>query len=110
MTDPDYLVPILLALTSGATYWIGSRRLGLRPRALRGAAARALESLGATFVFFAANAAVSVLVVLGLRASTSSFLSLHRLPSWILLVLSLLQALVFQAWRDSKVSGSDPPA
>jgi hypothetical protein len=109
MNDPDWLVPVLLALTSGATYWIGSRRLRLRPRALGGAAARALEAIGATLVFFTANAALSVLTVLALRASTASFLSLHRLPSWTLLVLSLLQALVFQAWRDSKAS-QPPPA
>jgi hypothetical protein len=100
--SPDSLVPILLALTSGAACWIGTRHLGLRPRALRGSAGRALEAVGATLVFFAANLCLGVLIVLALRASTASFLSLHRLPSWILLALSLLQALVFQAWRDAR--------
>lgn len=107
MEDPDWLVPLLLALTSAATYGIGSRVLGLRAGALAGAASRALEAVGATLVFFAANATLSVLVVLTLRATTGSFLSLHRLPSWILLVLSLLQALVFQSWRESKDEGRD---
>jgi hypothetical protein len=108
MNDPDWLVPLLLALTSATTCWVGSRRLGLRPRALGGAVARALEAVGATLVFFAANATLSVVVVLTLRATTGSFLSLHRLPNWILLVLSLLQALVFQAWRESKTAGPGP--
>ena len=110
MNTPDWLVPVLLALTSGASYWIGSRRLRLRPRALGPAAAHALEAVGATFVFFTANAALSVLVALALRASTTSFLSLHRLPSWTLLVLSMLQALVFQAWRESNTSRPPPAA
>lgn len=96
-----WLVPLLVALTSSAGYWAGSRRLGLAAGALPAAAGRALEAVGAALLFFAANAALSVLLVLGVRSLTDSFLSLHELSLWILLVLSLFQALIFQAWRES---------
>lgn len=82
------------------TYWVGSRRLGLPAREFPGAVGRAIETLGATLVFFAANFGLSVLAALGVRSFTDGFLSLHQLSDWIVLALSLLQALVFQAWRE----------
>jgi hypothetical protein len=97
----QWLVPLLVAFTSVGGYWAGSRRAGLSARALPAAVARALEAVGAAVFFFAGNAALSVLAVLGIRSVSDSFLSLHELSMWILLVLSLLQALVFQAWRQS---------
>jgi hypothetical protein len=80
---------------------VGTAPRGLAVRALPAAAGRALEALGATLVFFAGNAALSALVVLGIRSLSDNFLSLHELSLWILLALSLFQALVFQAWRES---------
>jgi hypothetical protein len=100
----EWLVPVLFALTSGAACWLGWRRLRLPPSALGSALGRALETLGATLVFFAANLGLSVTVALGVRSFTDDFLSLHQLSEWILLSLSLLQALVFQAWLESRGS------
>ncbi len=91
----------LLALTSTAAYWVGSRRLGLAAGRLPEAAGRALETLGATFVFFVVNFGLCVLVALGVRRFTDGFLSLHQLSDWIVLALSLMQALTFQAWRET---------
>jgi hypothetical protein len=96
-----WLIPVLFALTTAAAGWLGWRRLGLPPRALAGALGRALETLGATLVFFAANLGLGVMVALGVRSLTDGFLSLHQLSEWIVLSLSLLQALVFQAWLES---------
>jgi hypothetical protein len=98
----EWLIPVLFALTTGAAVWLGWRRLKLSPRALGGALGRAFETLGATFVFFAVNFGLSVGVALGVRRFTDGFLSLHQLSEWIVLSLSLLQALVFQEWRESK--------
>lgn len=92
----------LLALTTALAYWVGSRRLGLAPRQLPEAAGRAFETLGVALVFFAVNFGLCVLVALGLRSYTDGFLSLHELSDWIVLALSLLQALMFQAWRETK--------
>jgi hypothetical protein len=96
------LILALLALTTAAAYWMGSRRLGLPAGQLPEALGRAFETLGAALVFFALNFGLSVLVALGVRSYTDAFLSLHELSDWIVLALSLLQALVFQAWRETK--------
>jgi hypothetical protein len=96
-----WLILALVALTTTAAYWVGSRRLGLAADRLPEALGRAFETLGATLVFFALNFGTSVLVALAVRSYTEGFLSLHQLSDWIVLALSLLQALVFQAWRET---------
>src|SRR5262245_60155465 len=96
----DRLILALLALTTLGAYLLGARRLGLDPRRLPGAFGRALETLGATLLFFAANFGLCVAVALGARRYTESFLSLHQLSEWIVLALSLVQALVFREWRE----------
>ncbi|HET7292892.1 MAG TPA: hypothetical protein VFM88_10740 [Vicinamibacteria bacterium] len=103
---PGWTILTLLAVTTAAAYWVGSRRLGLAARRLPEAAGRALETLGAAFVFFAVNFGLCVMLALGVRSYTDGFLSLHQLSDWIVLVLSLLQALMFQAWRDTKPARS----
>jgi hypothetical protein len=97
----QWLIPLVFAVSTGAACWLGWRRLRLPPRALGSALGRALETLGATLVFFAANLGLSVIVALGVRSFTDGFLSLHQLSEWIMLSLSLLQALVFQAWLEA---------
>src|ERR1700752_1717093 len=77
MTDArlaEWLIPVLLALTTTATYWVGSRRLGLPARALASATGRALEALGATLIFFAVNFGLSLIVAFGVRSFTDGFL------------------------------------
>lgn len=98
---PAWLILALVAATTAFACRLGTRRLGLPARALPGAVGRALETLGATLVFFVANFGLSVVVALGVRSYTGGFLSLHQLSDWIVLALSLLQALVLQAWRES---------
>jgi hypothetical protein len=96
----EWLILALLALSSATAYWVGSRRLGLAAGRLPAAFGRALETLGAMLLFFAANFGLSVLFALGVRRYTDGFLSLHELSDWIVLALSLLQALVFREWRE----------
>ena len=92
----------LVALTTAAAYWVGSRCLGLAACQLPEAAGQALETLGAALVFFAVNFGLCVLVAFVVRSYTDGFVSLHQLSEWIVLALSLLQALMFQAWRETK--------
>jgi len=97
-------LPILLfiALTSVGAYRLGVKRLGLRGSGIQAAIGKVLEGLGLTLVFLLVNVAIGATVILAVRALTPSFLSLYlAAPDDSLLVLSLLQALTFQAWRGS---------
>lgn len=92
------VLPALVAATSLGAFLIGIRRLGLPRGGLRRAGARALEAIGLSFVFAAANLGLGVAVILGWRALTGEFLSLYLLNDAVLALLSLVQALIFQWW------------
>jgi hypothetical protein len=47
------------------------------------------------------NLIVGVIIVYAARKSLGRFVSLYHLSDTTLLVLSLLQAMIFQAWRAS---------
>jgi hypothetical protein len=89
----------LVALTSAAALAYAARRgRPLPPSAFRAAAARALECLGLTAAFFAANLTLGAFLSGLIRAATPLFVSLYLSTDLSLLVLSGLQALVFQHW------------
>ena len=90
----------LVALTSAGAFVIGRRRLALSPGRLGVAVGKAFETAGLVLFFLAFNIAVGGALILGLRAVTSSSLSLYVLTSDALLLLSALQALAFQHWRE----------
>ena len=46
------------------------------------------------------NLGTAVIVILAARVLTREFLSLYLVADETLLVLSLIQALIFQGWRD----------
>jgi hypothetical protein len=79
----------LVALTSVVAGLIEARRQPRPAAALRAAIGKALEAVGLTLAFFLANVAIGAAVTLAVR------------------VLSLLQALVFQRWREAR-AGSAP--
>ena len=98
----DFTVLILVAATTGVAYAIGRRVLHL-PRMALGAALRsALEWVGLTAVFMAANVLVGLAAVLALRAALVSFVSLYGVADVAVAVLSSLQAAAFQAWLTSR--------
>jgi hypothetical protein len=101
LDTPDVLMSGLVAITSLGAYLWGRRRLGLPAAALPRAAARALETLGLALVFLGLNLGGAVLAI-GLARSAGGFVSLYAVddPTWI--PLSVLQALVFQAWRAAR--------
>lgn len=88
----------LVALTSLGAYLWGRRRLGLPAAALPHAATRALETLGLALVFLGLNLGGAVLAIALVRA-VGGFASLYAVDEIVWVPLSLLQALVFQAWR-----------
>ena len=95
----------LVAATSAAALHLARRRGHAdRPGALRAAALDALECVGLAVVFFVANLALGALVTVAVRAVTPLFVSLYLSGDVSLLVLSMLQALVYQRWRDRSAS------
>jgi hypothetical protein len=86
----------VIALT--LAWWTGT--LSLR-RSIR-AAGIALETVGAVAIFMAANVTLGMTLVLGLRILTPIYPTLYEMADIALLILSLLQALTYQAWRLSR--------
>jgi len=98
MEEPFVLV--LVTLSSAAAYLVGAKGWGLSRSGLRPAVGRMLECVGAMLVFFVGNLAIGVIVILAVRVLTRHVLSLYLADNVALLVVSLLQGLVFQSWRE----------
>lgn len=97
MTGPFLLV--LVALTSGAAYFVGTRRLELPGSGLRRAAGRMFEGIGISLLFFVSNVLIGMLAAFLGRLFFQRFISLYLTDDAVLPVLSLFQGLVFQWWR-----------
>jgi len=69
-------------------------------RSLASAAGKALETAGFIVAFFLLNLGLGVLFTLVARATTGGFVSLYVNDDVSVLVLSALQALVLQWWRE----------
>jgi hypothetical protein len=93
-------VLVLVGVTSVAMYLVGVKAWGWRDGELRAAVRRTLVCLGMTLVFFLANLALGVLVVLVGRWILAGFVSLYPASDVTLVVLSWLQAMTFQSWRE----------
>lgn len=89
-----------LVVTSLGAYLVGSRRMALPPAALGRAVGRALDCVGLGLVFLALNLLVGAALVLGLRAATGRFVSLYVLNDGMILLLSVLQGMIAQWWRQ----------
>jgi hypothetical protein len=96
------LVLAVVGLTSLGAYLAGTRALALPRTGLRHAAGFMLETIGLTLAFSVLNLAAGFSAVLLLRALTGGFVSLYVLDDVTWLILSLLQALVFQRWREAR--------
>jgi hypothetical protein len=100
-----FLLSLIAATSAGALVLARRRGQAVTGGALRAAAGRALECLGLTLLFFTANLALGALLTLLVRALTPLFVSLYLSADVSLLVLSALQALVYQRWRDGSPAG-----
>jgi hypothetical protein len=99
--DPRLLVPlIILGLTSTGAYLVGTRWRILDASVLPRTAVDVLETLGLAVVFLAGNLAVGTAGILGFRVLTGHFVSVYVVSDAVLPILSLIQALVLQRWRE----------
>jgi hypothetical protein len=91
---------IVAGLTSVGAYILGITKLQFPRSGLWQALGRTCECVGLTLVFFLLNLALGMLVILAVRSLTGRFVSLYSISDILLLVLSLLQALIFQGWQE----------
>lgn len=103
----QFFVPVLVGLTSLGGFLLGARAFGLSGRGLRAAVGKTLECVGLTLVFFLTNLVAGMAVVLLGRLLTRGFASLYLANDVTLLVLSLLQGLTFQWWRERQISSGE---
>ena len=87
-------------LTSAVACTLGVISFGLPGSSLRSAGLKALETVGAAAMFFAANLAAGMIVIAALHALTGWFVSHYILGDVSLLGLSLLQGMVFAWWSS----------
>jgi hypothetical protein len=99
----QFFVLVLVGATSLGTFLLGARALGLSGSGLRAAAGKTLESVGLMLAFFLTNLMVGMAVVLLERLLTRRFAPLYLAGDMTLLVLSLLQGLTFQWWRERQI-------
>jgi hypothetical protein len=88
-----------IALVTSLVLIVLARRAGWPWRRLRRAGVIALETIGATVLLFAINVALGSAAVLLGRRFTPFYASLYLVSDVALLIVSLVQALVLQAWR-----------
>ncbi|HYL81459.1 MAG TPA: hypothetical protein VEU07_11645 [Candidatus Acidoferrum sp.] len=100
----QFFVLGLIGITSVGGLLLGVGALGYSGKGLRAAVGKTLECVGATLVFFLANLAAGMAVVLLGRLLTRGFVSLYLANDVTLLVLSLLQGLTFEWWRERQPS------
>lgn len=96
----EYFTLVLVGLSSGVAYLIGVNAPGRSPAALRAAMGKMLECLGTTVVFFGINLAAGMVIALMGRLVTRHFVSVYLANDISLLILSFLQALTLQWWRE----------
>ena len=100
----EVLVLFAVAVTSTGTLLVGTAWLGLRPADLRWAARQALECVGLSIGFFVMNLTVGVTMVFVGRQLLDTFVSIYFVNDVALLGIYLLQAVLFQWWRQKPQS------
>jgi hypothetical protein len=93
---------VVVALTSAAAAMLFVR--GRAHRRLGSAIGKALETLGIAAVFLFLNLGFGFCLALLARTVAGSFVSLYLNDDVAIVILSVLQALVFQWWREPESS------
>jgi ABC-type transport system involved in cytochrome bd biosynthesis fused ATPase/permease subunit len=91
---------VVAGLTSAGVYVFGITRLGFSTSGLWLALGKACECVGLTLMFSVMNLAVAMVAILAMRSLSGRFVSLYIASDTTFLMLSWLQALTFQAWRE----------
>jgi hypothetical protein len=100
MAMESLLILVVAALTSAAACIFGIARLQFSRSRLWLAFGKTCECLGLTVVFCVLNLAVAMFAILAMRSLSGRFVSLYLASDTTFVMLSLLQALTFQAWRE----------
>jgi hypothetical protein len=100
MAMEQAFILIMVGLTSVGGYILGIKGLRLSRSGLWSALGKACECVGLTLVFFLLNLAVGIFAILAVRSVSGRFVSMYIVSDITLLIVSLLQALIFQAWRE----------
>jgi hypothetical protein len=100
MAMEQVFVLIMTSLTSVGVYILGVKGLRLSKSELWPAFGKACEYVGLTLVFSLLNLAVGMFAILAMRSLIGRFVSIYIASDITLLIVSLLQALIFQAWRE----------
>jgi len=104
VTDTVFIV-VVVGLTSSAAVLLGRRAPS---RSLASAAGKALESAGLVAVFMLLNMGAGFCLAHAARRIPGGFVSLYVNDDVALLVLSALQALVAQWWREPEPARPGP--
>lgn len=96
------IVLTLTGVTSAAAFWIGRQSLRLRLDDLAPAMGKMLECLGMMLLFFMANAVLGLVVIVGGRSLTGTFVSTYAMSDVALLGISFIQGLFFYCWRETR--------
>ncbi|MGH9365221.1 MAG: hypothetical protein ACRD1B_08170 [Thermoanaerobaculia bacterium] len=91
---------VLVGFTSAAIYMFGMKGLGLSRLKIGPALVKMVECLGAASIFLVLNLTIGVIAILAFGQATGSHVSLYRANDVAWLILSLLQGLTFQWWRE----------
>jgi hypothetical protein len=91
---------LLVGCTSLVAYLVGGWKLGLARESFSGAVGRMLEFVGASVMFLVANLTVGLAAILVVRNMTGRFVSAYLLNDVSIVVLSTLQGLLFECWRE----------
>jgi hypothetical protein len=91
----------LVGLTSIGSYILGVKGLRLSRSGLGLALGKACECVGLALAFFLLNMAIAMFAILAVRSLSGRFVSIYLASDITLLIVSLLQALIFQAWREA---------
>jgi hypothetical protein len=102
---------IVASLTSVGSYILGVKGLRLCRSGLWVALGKACDCVGLTLIIFLLNMTVAMFAILAVRSLSGRFISIYMASDITLLIVSLLQALTFQAWRESSRQRhtSEPP-
>ena len=93
-------VLIVAGLTSAGACVLGITALGFSKSGLWLALGKACECVGLILLFSTLNLAMAMCAILAIRSLSGHFISLYVASDTTFLMLSLLQALIFQAWRE----------
>ena len=104
------LIGSVIGTTSLVAYLIARQPMRLSTRTLRVAVEKTLESVGMMLIFFVVNITLATAAIIALRGA-GIFVSVYGIGDIVWVILTLLQGVAFQWWRElaRSVVGAESP-